>query len=185
MSERRSIYRGRIVDLGLETATLPDGREVELEVVRHPGAAAVLPLHDDGSVTLVRQYRHAGGGMFLELPAGVLEPGEDPARCAARELAEEVELAAARWRLLTALHTTPGFTDERIWIYLAQGLSHSPGELDEDEYLHPVRMPLDEAIGRVLSGEITDGKTACGLLLAGAILGSGRADPAVPTQGGD
>lgn len=170
MSGRRPIYQGRIVDLGLETATLPDGRAVELEIIRHPGAAAVVPLHADGSVTLVHQYRHAGGGMFLELPAGVLEPGEPPERCAARELAEEVNLAATRWRLLTALHTTPGFTDERIWIYLAQELSHAPGALDDDEYLHPVRMPLAEAIGRVAAGQITDGKTACGLLLAARFL---------------
>jgi ADP-ribose pyrophosphatase len=158
---RRPIFAGRIVNLGLETATLPDGRAVELEVIRHPGAAAVVPLHDDGSVTLVHQYRHAGGGMFLELPAGVLE------------LAEEVNLAARRFELLTALHTTPGFTDERIWIYLARGLRHAPGELDDDEYLRPVRLPLAEAVSKVEAGEITDGKTACGLLLAARRAASG------------
>ncbi len=170
---RRPIFAGRIVNLGLETATLPDGRAVELEVIRHPGAAAVVPLHDDGSVTLVHQYRHAGGGMFLELPAGVLEPGEAPEVCAARELAEEVNLAARRFELLTALHTTPGFTDERIWIYLARGLRHAPGELDDDEYLRPVRLPLAEAVSKVEAGEITDGKTACGLLLAARRAASG------------
>jgi len=167
--ERRVLYDGRIVNLGLETTRLPDGREVELEIIRHVGAASVVPLHDDGTVTLVRQHRHAGGGMMLELPAGTLEPGEDPVVCAARELAEEVNLRAERYALLTVLHTTPGFCDERIWTYLAQGLSHAPGELDADEYIEVVRMPLAEAVARIERGEITDAKTLSGLLLAARI----------------
>lgn len=166
MSDRRPIYKGRVVDLGLETARLPDGRTVELEVIRHPGAAAVVPLHDDGTVTLVHQYRHAGGGMHFEVPAGVLEPDEAPAACAHRELAEEVQLQAGQLQLLTTIHTTPGFTDERIHLFLATGLGPADGSLDEDEYLHVVRMPLEQALAMTADGRLTDGKTICALHLA-------------------
>ena len=163
---RRPIYQGRIVDLGLETATLPDGRTVELEVIRHPGAAAVVPVHDDGTVTLVHQHRHAGGGMHYEVPAGVLEPGEPPEQCAARELGEEVQLRAGRLVPLGAIHTTPGFTDERIWLFRAEALSPSPDQPDEDEYIRVVRMPVEQALAMVRDGRITDGKTICALHLA-------------------
>lgn len=159
------IHRGRIFSYGTETATLPNGLEVELEIVRHPGASAVVPLHDDGTVTLVRQYRHAAGGMIYEIPAGVKEAGEDPELCALRELAEEVYLSGAL-ELLGCIHTTPGFSDERIWIYLATGLEPAEGERDHDEYIEIVRVPLAEAVGMVAEGRITDAKTICGLLLA-------------------
>ena len=163
---RRTVYDGRIVKLGLETATLPDGRTVELEVVRHPGAAAVVPLHGDGSVTLVHQYRHAGGGMHYELPAGVLEPGESPESCAGRELAEETQLQAAVLQPLGPIHTTPGFTDERIWLFVATGLSPSPAQPDDDEYIEVVRVSGDDALAMCRDGRITDAKTLVGLLLA-------------------
>ena len=104
--------------------------------------------------------------MHIEIPAGVLETDEDPRDCAARELAEEVQLSAANLTLLSAVHTTPGFTDERIHIYLGTGLSVAEGEPDEDEFLQPVRIPLTEAISAIQRGEITDGKTICGLMLA-------------------
>ncbi len=164
--ERRVVYDGRIVKLGLETATLPDGRTVELEVVRHPGAAAVVPLHDDGSVTLVHQYRHAGGGMHYEVPAGVLEPGEAPLACARRELAEETQLAASTLRPLGPIHTTPGFTDERIWLFVATGLTPSTAQPDADEYIQVVRVPGAEALAMCRDGRITDAKTLVALLLA-------------------
>lgn len=163
---RRSIYKGRIVDLGIERATFPDGRQVELEVIRHPGASAVVPLHDDGTVTLLRQWRHAGGGMHVEVPAGCLEPGEAPELCAARELAEEAQLQAGTLLLLAAIHTTPGFTDERIHLYLARGLVPADGAPEADEYLHPLRVPLEEALQWTADGRITDGKTICALHLA-------------------
>lgn len=166
---REPVYQGRVVNLGLEEARLPDGRTVRLEIVRHPGACAVLPLHEDGTVTLIRQYRHAAGGLIWEVPAGVLEAGESPEGCAARELAEEVQLAAGRMVLLTTIHTTPGFTDERIHVFLATGLSHTPGELDGDEYLAPERLPLEEALRMVEDGRITDAKTLCALLLAARV----------------
>ena len=162
---RRVVFDGRIVKLGLETATLPDGRTVELEVVRHPGAAAVVPLHDDGSVTLVHQYRHAGGGMHYEVPAGVLEPGEEPERCAHRELEEETQLQASALRPLGPIHTTPGFTDERIWLFVATGLTPSTAQPDDDEYIEVVRLPRAEALAMCRDGRITDAKTLVALLL--------------------
>lgn len=162
---RRPIYQGRIVNLGVEEVTLPNGVAVSLEVIRHPGAAAVVPLHDDGTVTLVHQYRHAGGGWHYELPAGVLEAGEAPAACAARELAEEVQLAG-NLHPLTTIYTTPGFTDERIHLFVARDLSPADGRPEADEALRPVRLPLSEALSMAEDGRITDGKTLVGLLLA-------------------
>ena len=163
---RQVVYDGRVVKLGLEDATLPDGRRVRLEIIRHQGAAAVLPLHEDGTVTLIQQYRHAAGGLIWEVPAGVIEPGEQPDVCAARELAEEARLRAAELRPLAVIHTTPGFTDERIYLYLATGLSETDGQLDADEYLHARRLPLSEALAMSADGRITDAKTLVTLLLA-------------------
>lgn len=165
MSERLPIFKGRVVDLGIEVAELPDGRTVELEVIRHPGAAAVVPWHGDGTITLVHQFRHAGGGMHYELPAGVLGPNEIPDDCAARELAEETGLRAGRLDLLGLVHTTPGFTDERIYLFLAQDLGEGEAHPEQDEHLRPVRLPLDEALALVDQGRLTDAKTLSGLLM--------------------
>lgn len=167
---RQPLYEGRIVKLGLEQAELPDGRRLTLEIIRHPGAAAVVPLHDDGTVTLVHQHRHAAGGLIYEVPAGVLDGGEAPERCAARELAEEVQLSAGHLRLLSVIHTTPGFTDERIWLYLGTALAAAPGAPEADEHLRPVRMPFAEALAMCRDGRITDAKTICALHLAAAAL---------------
>lgn len=171
-AERRSVFRGRIVDLGLETAILPSGRQVELEVIRHPGAAAVVPVHADGTVTLVHQYRHAGGGMHFEIPAGVLEAGEPPEACAARELSEEVQLRAHRLTALTTIHTTPGFTDERIHLFLGRDLTPTHDQPEPDEYIEVVRIPLAEALAMTTDGRLTDAKTICGLHLAARALES-------------
>lgn len=163
---RRPLYRGRVVDFGLEDIVLPNGRPITLEIVRHPGASAVVPLHDDGTVTLVHQHRHAAGGLIYEIPAGVLAPGEDPRDCAAREMAEEVQLQATTLTHLVTLHTTPGFTDERIHVYLATGLSPVAGAPEEDEVIEVVRLPVAEVLAMIDRGELTDGKTIAGLLLA-------------------
>jgi len=170
---RTVIFEGRIVNLGLETATLPSGLTVELEVIRHPGAAAVVPVHTDQTVTLVHQYRHAGGGMHYEVPAGVLETGEAPEACAARELSEEVQLCATHLVPLTVIHTTPGFTDERIHLFLGTDLRPTHGQPDQDEYIKVVRIPLSTAIEMTQDGRISDGKTICALHLAAAHLASG------------
>ncbi len=177
MAAGRWIYRGRIVQLAVERVLLPNGREVELEIVHHGGAAAVVPVGEDGDVTLVRQYRHAAReSWLLEVPAGTLRPGEEPATCAHRELAEEVGLAAGRLEELGSIWTTPGFTDERIWLFLARDLAPAAQALDPAEVLSVVRIPLDEAVERALDGELADGKSVCALLRAAAFLrgGSGR-----------
>jgi ADP-ribose pyrophosphatase len=163
---RSPIYDGRIVHLGLEEAVLPNGARVQLEVIRHPGAAAIVPLHEDRSVTLVHQYRHAAGGMIWEVPAGVLEPGEAPEICAARELREEVQLDARTFTRLGTILTTPGFTDERIHLFLAEGLAVADGVPEPDEYIEVSRVPLDRALAWIDDGTIVDGKTICALHLA-------------------
>jgi ADP-ribose pyrophosphatase len=163
---RSPIYQGRIVDLGLEDVVLPNGAKVELEVIRHRGAAAIVPLHDDRTVTLVHQFRHAAGGMIWEVPAGVLDGGEAPETCAARELREEVQLEARTFTPLGSILTTPGFTDERIHLFLAQGLTAAAGAPEADEYIEVVRMPFDQALAWIADGTIADAKTICALHLA-------------------
>lgn len=161
---RRSIHKGRIGDFGIETVTLPNGKVVDLEILRHVGAAAVVPLHADGTVTLIRQHRHAAGGTIWEIPAGKLEPGEAPDVCAGRELTEEAGLVGTLAHL-TTIHTTPAFTDERIHLYVATDLVEAPMNLDPDEIIAPVRMPLEDALGLVRRGEMTDAKSIIALLL--------------------
>lgn len=170
---RREIYRGRIVDLGIERVTLPNGKDVELEVIRHQGASAVAAVDDQGRVALIRQFRHAAGGYIWELPAGVLDkPDEAPAACAGRELVEETGLHAERLTHLATILTTPGFTDERIHLFLAQDLREGRPAHQDDEAISEVRrVPLREALAMVPRGEIVDAKTICGLHLTAARLG--------------
>jgi ADP-ribose pyrophosphatase len=172
MISRRPVHKGRIVDLGLDTVRFPDGSTGELEMVRHSGASAVLPVlsdpdGDDPILLLVRQYRYASGGWLYEVPAGrperAGEPWDDVAR---RELLEEAGVVAGELRHLTTIWTTPGFTDERIHLYLATNLSQGQTSYDTDEFMEPVRMPLSEALRMVRDGEITDAKTICTLLYA-------------------
>jgi ADP-ribose pyrophosphatase len=163
MSLRKNIYKGRVVDLSLETVTLPNGATVEMELIHHPGAAAIVPMKDDGTVLLVRQYRHAVGGYILEIPAGKLNPGEDPRECAARELEEEIGFRAATLEPVVVFFTTPGFTDEIIHIYKATGLTPGTQNLDHDEVLDVIELPLERAIAQIEDGTIRDGKTIVGL----------------------
>jgi ADP-ribose pyrophosphatase len=159
----KPIYAGRVVTLNLETVTLPNGATVEMEVIHHPGAAAVVPVRDDGAVLLIRQYRHAVGGYIYELPAGKLDPGEDPKDCAARELEEEIGLRASSLEHVVTFYTTPGFTDEVIYIYQAFGLVPGRQKLDTDEVLEVVAFPLEDALAKIRDGTIRDGKTIVGL----------------------
>ena len=163
---RRKIYRGRVVNLDVETVTLPNGATVELEIIRHPGAVAIVPLRDDGTVLLIRQYRHAAGGYIYEVPAGKLDPGEEPLHCAARELEEEIGHRASSLTHMLTFFTTPGFTDEVIHLFLATGLTPGTQNLDHDEVLEVVTMSLDEAIQRIADGTIRDAKTIIGLQAA-------------------
>ncbi len=160
------LFEGRVVRLYLKDVTLPNGQNTTLEVVHHAGAAAVVPLHEDGSITLVYQYRHAVGGWLYELPAGLLEPGEAPQDCAGRELEEEAGLRAGRLTRLSTYYTTPGFSDEVVHLYLATNLTPCKQRLEADEVIELVRMPLSEALGNIGNGTISDGKTIIGLLLA-------------------
>jgi ADP-ribose diphosphatase len=162
----RQIYAGRIVRLFEQDVELPNGHTARLEIVHHPGAAAVVPLHGDGTVTLVHQYRHAAGGWLYEIPAGLLEAGEAPAACAARELAEETGLTAGRLTPLITYHTTPGFSDEVVHVFIGSDLTPGLASPDHDEVLESVRMPLADALARIGDGGITDGKTIIGLLAA-------------------
>ncbi len=154
-----------------ERATLPDGRQVDLDIVRHPGAAAVVPFLSDREVLLIRQFRHAAGGTILEVPAGKLDPGESPETCAVRELEEEAGQRAGRLVSLGWIFTTPGFTDERIHLFSAFDLETVARRPDDDEVIDLVPTSLDAALAMVWSGEFNDAKSALALLHAAHRLG--------------
>jgi ADP-ribose pyrophosphatase len=165
----RTVHQGRVVNLSVEQVRLPNGNTVTLEVIRHPGAAAVVPVDGDGNVVLVRQYRHATGSWLLEVPAGTLDhPGEPPEECARREVEEETGHRVGRLVPLGWIWTTPGFTSEKIWLYLALDLTPASPDLEADEVLTVETLPLDEAVRRAVSGEIVDAKSVCALLRAAA-----------------
>ena len=162
-----TIYDGKILHVERWQVTCPNGKAATREIVVHKGAAAVVPVYEDGTTLLVRQHRVAVDRVTLEIPAGKLDSvGEDPHDCAVRELEEETGLRAGRMTLLTSLLTTPGFCTEKIAIYLAQELSQGQTHPDEDEFLSLVRMPLEDAVAMIMHGEIRDSKTICGLLMA-------------------
>ncbi len=166
------IYAGRVIRVSLDVVR-EAGREGLREVVWHNGGAGVVACFDDGTVALVRQYRHPTGRYVLELPAGRLEAGERPEACAARELEEELGFAAGRLEPLSEFYTTPGFCSERLWVFLATDLRETAHRRDEDEIIEVVRMPLARALAMVAAGEIDDAKTIIGLLLAAPRLGVG------------
>lgn len=165
----RRVYTGRVLNLDIDTVRFPDGTVGELEIIRHSGASAVVPFVSDPAgpdpqLLLIRQYRYAAGGYVYEIPAGRLDPGEDPLTCAHRELREETGCTAGRMERLFTMFTTPGFTDERIYIYLAVGLTHGAVDREADEFLEVETMPLSRALLMIEAGEIQDGKTALGIL---------------------
>lgn len=163
---RRTVYRGKIVNLDLEDVTLPNGHRMTIEMIRHSGAAAVVPVLPNGEVVLIRQYRHAAGGWVFEVPAGRLDAGEEPEACARRELEEEAGYRAGRMERMAAIFSTPGFTDEKIHIFLARDLTPVPHDREPDEVIEVVTMPMAEAVRKIESGEIVDGKTICALMMA-------------------
>jgi ADP-ribose diphosphatase len=171
MEAIEQIYKGRIVDLRLERVTLPNGTTIRLEMVRHPGAAAIVAVNEQQEVALLRQYRHAAGGFIWEIPAGKLDHGESPEVCAARELREEAGLTAGSLTLLGAIYTAPGFCDEKIHLFLARGLSPGEQQLEKDEVLSVEQVPLRRALAMIRSGEIQDAKSIAGLHHAAAVLG--------------
>ena len=175
--DTRRVYSGRFLTVDEERVKAPDDSVVNLEIVRHPGASAVVPLLSDPSardpqILMLRQYRYATGGTIWEIPAGVLQPGEAPLECAHRELLEETGARAERIEQLTTIYTTPGFTDERIHLFWATGLTVGQHHHERDEFIEVRAQPLSRVLEMIGEGEITDAKSIVALLfLAGFRLG--------------
>ena len=173
----RRVYAGNVVRLDVDTVRFPDGSTGELELIRHPGAAAVIPCASDPAggdptILMIRQFRHAAGGPLWEIPAGTLAPGEAPEACARRELREETGVAAERIERLTSIFTTPGFTDEVIHLFWAQGLTQGETARERDEFIEVVPQQLSQVLTGIRGGEIRDAKTVVAILyMAGFILG--------------
>ena len=172
--ESKEIFDGHVIHVTLDTVRLEDGRTSLREVVHHHGGACVLPIDDEGCIYLVRQFRYALGEEIWELPAGKLEPGEDPFESAKRELSEECGLTADNYISLGQFFPTVGYDTEVIYTWVATGLHKTQMHLDADEFLTPDRVPLDKAYEMVMSGEIRDGKTIAGILKLKALIAEGR-----------
>lgn len=158
-SSPRTAWKGKFLAVEIKSVPLPNGRRTRVEVLRHPGAAAVLPLHRDGKVTLIRQWRPAIETWVHEVCAGKLDPGEDPESCARRELEEEVGLRCARLHALGWIYTTPGFTDEKIHLFAATGLRKVPRRPEDDEVIEVLKVPLHQALRLAADGELPDAKS--------------------------
>ena len=156
-------FSGRLLQVNIDTVTLPNGRETTRELIHHPGAVAIVPILDDGRMIFVKQYRDPVGTVMNEIPAGKLDPGEEPDVCAARELSEETGYSAQAWQKLTSIVTTPGFTDEVIHLYAARGLEKHAQHTDEDEFIDIVALTPQQVRQMVLAGEIFDSKTLSAL----------------------
>lgn len=164
------IHKGRVFNVFQETVSLPNGAAINLDVIRHPGAAAIVPLTRNHTVIMLQQYRYAVGGTIWEIPAGTLDNGELPLNCAQRELTEETGYTAATWQKLGEITPVPGYSDERIQIFLATDLSISVQKLDPDEVLDVREVAFSEALKMISRGSIQDAKTICGLFMAHAWL---------------
>lgn len=169
--DSRRVYTGRVLNLDVDSVRFPDGNAGELEMIRHPGASAVVPvLSPDGTmdpeILLIRQYRYAAEGVIWEIPAGRLDPGEEPEACARRELLEETGMEAERLEKLTTIYTTPGFTDERIHLFAAWGVREAATghNREADEFVELSPLPLSRALGLIRDGELSDAKTMCAVL---------------------
>lgn len=166
---RRRVYTGRVINLDVDRVRFPDGSEGELEMIRHPGASAVVPFlsdphGDDPQVMLIRQYRYAADAFVYEIPAGRRDEGEDPIICARRELLEETGCTAGRVEPLIMIHTTPGFTDEQINLFMAWELTRGDVKRDRDEFMEVESYRLSQILEMIERGQITDGKTIVALL---------------------
>ena len=166
----RLIRKGRVFNFYAENVTLPNGVTMEMEIIRHPGAAAIVPLMGDHSVLLLEQYRHAVGGFIWEIPAGTLDAGEAPRACAERELTEETGYVARQWERLGEITPLPAYSDERIHLFIATDLVREAQNLDEDELLFVHRVKIDQALDMIADGTIQDAKTIAGLQLAASRL---------------
>ncbi|MCD8159522.1 MAG: NUDIX hydrolase [Clostridiales bacterium] len=162
--KRENIFKGKIIDVKVDTVVLPNGREAKREVVLHNDASAIVAEDEQGRLIFVRQYRHPVEKEIIEIPAGICETGEDPKECALRELEEETSYKAGKIVHLTSFQTSAGFSNEVIHIYLCSELTRGSYNFDEDEFLTDCRYTLDEAVNMIFSGEITDSKTIIGVL---------------------
>jgi ADP-ribose pyrophosphatase len=171
--DSQRVHEGRLLKIDLDQVQLPGNRQASLETIRHPGAAAALPFLPDGRVLLVRQYRHAMGGWILEVPAGKLDHGEPPAECAVREVEEEVGHRVGDLRELGAIFTTPGFTDEIIWLYEAHDLTPTETAHEADEVIEVIALEFAEAVAAVRDGRIRDGKSVATILHAALLRADG------------
>jgi ADP-ribose pyrophosphatase len=166
----QEIYRGRV--FGVTIDTIREGDQIyQREVVHHPGSAVIIPVLEDGTIALVRQYRHPTVRYLLEAPAGTLNHGEAPEQGAARELEEELGLVASCMEKLSEFFVSPGFCEEKMWVYLATGLTETSQQLDDDEIVEVVRLPFPQALSMITTGEIEDAKTIIGIMLAAPRLG--------------
>ena len=173
------LFRGRIFNVTVDT--IREGDKVyEREVVHHAGSAVIVPVFDDGTIALVRQYRHPAGRYLLEAPAGTLRRGEDPEAGANRELEEELGFVSGRLERLTEFFVSPGFCEEKMWVYLATELTETAQRLDDDEVIEVVRMPFSQALGMITTGEIEDAKTIIGVMLAAPRVGPSMLEAAYP-----
>ena len=168
--KRVPIFKGRVIDIGLETVALPNGNQVELEIIRHPGGAAAVALDDQRRVCLLRQFRHAGDGWLWELPAGKIDPGETPFATVSRELAEEAGVTAATWTDLGLMHSSPGVFTEIIYLWLARDLETLGHAHEGDEVIEIHWLPLSQALEWCNNGTITDAKTLIGLYRTEALI---------------
>ncbi|MBN2168262.1 MAG: NUDIX hydrolase [Actinobacteria bacterium] len=166
MISSEKVFDGRIIKVYIDDVKLPDGRTVKWEKVKHPGAVGIVPVLEDGSIVMVRQYRNATDEVILEIPAGKLSPGEPPGDCAERELQEETGFSAGEMIKLAEFYNSPGYSDEYFYVYMARDLTYKGVDLEPDEFLEEERVGLSEAIGKISSGEIKDAKTIIGLTLA-------------------
>jgi len=161
---REVVFTGKVLTIQHDQVRLPNGNVASREVVRHPGAIAVVPVLPDGRIVMVRQYRYPVEEVLLEIPAGKLDPGESPEACAYRELQEETGYQAGRLEPLGYIYTAPGFTNERIYLYRASDLTFVAAMPDHDEFLEVAAFPLEEVLGHIETGVIADAKTIVGVL---------------------
>lgn len=166
----KSVYNGNIINVELMTVTLPDGRQATRDIVRHPGASAVIALNEKGEMYMVRQFRKPLEAESLEIPAGKLDHGEDPLECARRELKEETGLSAGRLKHIVSIHSTPGFSDEVLHLYAALNLFEGDSCADADEFISTERYSVPQLLDMILDGRITDAKTIIGIFLAEKII---------------
>jgi len=157
-------FSGRLIDLYLDQVELPNGETTTREWIDHPGAVCLIPILPDGKICLIRQFRYGPGEEFIEIPAGKLDAGEAPLDCAYRELEEETGYRTNKLTFLTNIHPAIGFSNEKMWMYLAEELELSKKKLDEDEFLELLPTPLNKALEWVFSGKITDVKTIIGIM---------------------